>query len=1131
MAAKIQFKSVRARMTFLFLTVALLPLIIVSIIIYNQRVTSIKDEAFLKLTAIRDLKVQQVNIWVDERIGDINTISEDFEIRSLEKTFQKAEYNQDDIELVANARRLLSRYLKNYQDYHEVFIVNHSSGKVEISTDKSQEGADRSKDPSFTEPMLTKRPYIRDIYYSKALSMPSMSFSVPIYGAAHDEKIIGILVVRIDLKRSLYVLLLDRSGMGKTGETLIVNKDAVALNKLRWYERAPLRLKIEAEPAVNASRGKTGITETVDYRGEKILAAYTYLPETRWGFVAKQDIKEIYAPIQELIKNILVLLVFSAVAVYILAFFSARNTARPIFNMTKTSRKIQEGDFSARNQVVTADELGFLALSFNDMADTITSRMQVERHVSELTETMVTAEDLSNFGSELLKKLMEISGSELGSFYLLNEDKNSFEHLSSIGVNSELLKPFDASMLEGEFGKALATKKITHIKNIPENTLFKFKTFAGTALPKEIITIPIVVRKRVLAVASLASLIGYSEETIETLNLAWLGMNTALSNLMASVDTQRLADELSIKNQELEAQSAELQSLNEELKHQSKELEEQNVELTVQRAQVEEANRLKSEFLSNMSHELRTPLNSIMALSNVLATQIKDKLSEEEGSYLEIIERNGRQLLSLINDILDLSKIEAGRMDVSISKFFIGATISTLVESIAPLAGEKGIEIVEKLPEDLPMIESDEIRIHQVLQNIIGNAVKFTEKGSVTVSAYNDNDPEKIHITIKDTGIGISKKDLPFIFQEFRQIDGSTSRQFEGTGLGLAIAKRALEMLGGEISVVSEVDKGSTFTVVLPVKWKETTFIHKTVAQEFITKMEPERKTIPVVDDESNVLTRFSGSAKRILLVEDNDAAVIQIKSTLESGGYILDVAQSGEEALAYVRHTKPDGIILDLMMPGMDGFEVLEEIRSTRETAELPVLVLTAKDLTPEELKKLSANNIRQLIQKGDVDRQGLLVKIKMMLGAEEKAEPEPPVVISKNQMPIPETAKKQKIQGTPTILVVEDNPDNMITIKAILRNHYKLLEATDGEEGLNKALTESPDLILLDISLPKLDGYTVVRKVRENKTACNIPVIGLTAHAMEGDREKIMEAGCNDYMSKPIDPAEALKKIEKYL
>ncbi|MCP4682275.1 MAG: response regulator, partial [Desulfobacterales bacterium] len=264
-----------------------------------------------------------------------------------------------------------------------------------------------------------------------------------------------------------------------------------------------------------------------------------------------------------------------------------------------------------------------------------------------------------------------------------------------------------------------------------------------------------------------------------------------------------------------------------------------------------------------------------------------------------IIERNGKQLLLLINDILDLSKIESGRMDVSPKLFSPKASIETIMESLEPLAEDKGIEIIQKVPADLPDIESDESRVHQIFQNLIGNAIKFTEKGSVTVSASSDG--QKVYIKVQDTGIGISERDQSDIFEEFRQVDGSSSRPFEGTGLGLTISHKAVKMLGGDISVESALGKGTTFTVSLPIKWKGLTRVYEPRVVTQPVKITPERKTILIVDDEPNV--------------------VMMISRYLTGEGYNTITATSGEEALKLAETHHPFAITLDVIMPDMDGW------------------------------------------------------------------------------------------------------------------------------------------------------------------------------------------------------------------
>ena len=1139
MKRKIQFKSLKTRLTFWFLVLALLPLLTGMALTYFRSSQSIKKETFNKLLAIRDLKVRELNSWLDKRLCDLLTISEDFDIRRLEKPIMKKDRNKSDITVLENGRRILERYLKHYPVYKEIFILDPHSGKIVISTSKQSDGKERSNNLYFTEPLKTKQLYIKDIYYSKTEKKPDMVFSIPIFCLAHNrEHITGVLVARVDLENSLFPLLLSQTGMGKTGETIIVNKDLTALNELKSPEHKALILKIKAEPALLASQGKTGILESRDYRDKEVLAAYTYIPKTKWGFVAKQDQKEIYAPIYSLIMNLVILFILSCVLIYFIAIFLAKIIAKPVVEMTEVAKKFGGGDLFARNRVQSADEFGFLAQEFNIAADFAVSQVEIQKHSSDIRETMATAKNLTNFRKNILRKLVDVTNSNMGAYCLRNPKNNTFERFTSIGISPGLLEPFDASVFEGEFGQALATGKISHIKNIPKDTVFKFKTFTGTILPKEIITIPVVIDDLVASVVSLASLNAYSKESLEILNQVWDVMNTSISNLLANEATKRLAEELEGMNQELQAQAEELQAQTEELQAQteelqaqteelrqtSEEIQEQNVELEAQSRQVEEANRLKSEFLSNMSHELRTPLNSVMALSRVLMIQSKDKLSKEEINYLEIIERNGKQLLSLINDILDLSKIEAGRMDIRPKLFSISSTIETILERLEPVCEEKGIDLHQKIQDNLPQIESDEQKVHKILQNLLGNAVKFTKKGHVTVSAHSDAD--KFYIEVADTGIGMSDKDLPHIFEEFRQIDGTSSRPYNGAGLGLAIAHKTAKILGGDLSAKSVPGKGTTFFLTLPLKWQG--IVNATEPPGMITQVDTSaQKTIITANDEPKIENRHKcqeskkpGTGTKILVVDDNEAAVIQVREILESEGYKVDVVRGGQEALEYVKQTIPEGIILDLMMPEIDGFEVLEKIRGSKSTAKIPVLVLTAKDLTPEDLNKLSHNNIQQLIQKGDVDRQSLLFNTRLMLGTKPGVKLEPQTPVPNTQYPMPKT-----------ILVVEDNPDNMTTIKAVLKNKYSILEATDGEEGLKKTLEESPDLVLLDISLPEMDGFTVVRKLKENKETSHIPVIALTARVMKGDREKILEAGCDDYIAKPIDPEEVLNKIEKWL
>jgi PAS domain S-box-containing protein len=574
---------------------------------------------------------------------------------------------------------------------------------------------------------------------------------------------------------------------------------------------------------------------------------------------------------------------------------------------------------------------------------------------------------------------------------------------------------------------------------------------------------------------------------------------------LAEKEQIRLNQELSQRSHELEQQNVELESQKSELSSQSSELMMQNTELEMQKKQLGEANRLKTIFLSNMSHELRTPLNSVIALSGVLSRRLTNKIPEEEHSYLEVIERNGKHLLDLINDILDISRIEAGKEDVEITRFNINNTISDVASMIMPQAKGKNIQLIHNQPDNEIAITSDAGKIRHILQNLIGNAVKFTEQGSVQVFA--EERDGKIVIKVIDSGIGISEKNQKHIFDEFRQADGGTARKFGGTGLGLAIAKKYVNFLGGKISVNSSPGQGSEFTVSLPLFYS--------------AEIVPENKFAPFdepIQQSALSIPKSVNGIPTILLVEDSEPAIIQIKDIFDEDKFKIIVARNGQQALDMINHTIPDAIILDLMMPGVDGFDVLKSVREAEITAHVPVLILTAKHISKDELKFLRRNNIHQLIQKGNVNRDELLKAVASM-------------VCQKAEEPIKQGRELPKIDRKPLVLVIEDNLDNMLTVKAILAEKFTMIEAVDGKSGVEMAKLHKPDLILMDIQLPEMDGIEAFKAIRAEGRLQHIPIVALTASAMTAERETILAHGFDAYIAKPIDEKNFFKTINEIL
>ncbi len=1087
-----EFKTVRSRLVLLFLIMALLPIFLLSFIIYQQRSSDIRSRAFDKLLAIRDLKVEQLNSWLDRHSGDVSSIAADREVMYMsdllggpkDKTYH---------EYLTFSKHLLKRYVDFYHDFFEIYIIDAKTGHIAIASSEIEEDIDYSRDDSFIGPLRSGTVFIRDIYYSKSESRPTMSFCCPILSLKDSKRINAIVVARINLEQSLYPLLLNRTGMGKTGETLIVNKNMYAINELRGYSNAPFHLKIKATPAILAASGETGIVEAADYRGEPVLAAYTYIPLTQWGFVAKQDLTEIYASIHKLLNDILLLgFIFTGLMI-VIAIFTSHSFSRPIREMTEISHSLQAGDLTARNRIHRSDEFGIMGNVFNEMADSLTSRMKTSQDIADITRVLVAAKDMSHFCESVLKHIMEFTGSSFGVFYIYDELKNQFVHFKSIGVNQELLKPFDVSFSEGMTGQVLLTKKITYINEIPPDAVFTFRTFTGTLLPRSIVIIPLIADGKVTAIISTASIHSFSTNCMNTLELAHIALNTVISNLLGIERTLKMAQDLQSKNEEITLMNEELQASAEELKQRTVELKSQAQELQIQRTRVEEADRLKSQFLSNMSHELRTPLNSILSLSQLMLSTGTGVNANKENQYLEIIERNGRHLLNLINDILDLSRIEAGRTEIETTNFNLVQLVIRTVDTVKPLAHSNGLTIETQFI-DCPEICSDEDKTAQILLNLLSNAVKFTREGTIRITV--DTKPGWVLFIVDDTGIGIPENELGNIFNEFRQVDGSLTREFGGTGLGLAISRKFARLLGGEITVKSIFGKGSTFIFELPA-WHP---YGKCPSASFGMKpsLEP---------DYSNQSSEFL-DRPHILVVEDNEIASMQICSILKEKNFRITTTSDGAKGLEKMKEEIPDAIILDLMMPHIDGFTTLEMLRSSPETAEIPVLILTAKEITREELSRLKKNNIKNLIQKGSLNRDQLALAVEDLFRK--------PAVYSVSH----------------TILVVEDNQDNLFTTTSILDGvGYTSIAAINGEIAVKVAKESQPGLILMDIQLPVMNGLDAARKIKSDSGTAHIPIIALTAKAMKGDRELIMAAGCDDYISKPFDPDSLIDKIKKWI
>jgi len=883
--------------------------------------------------------------------------------------------------------------------------------------------------------------------------------------------------------------------LGPAADVVQTKRDLLAWDPVRDETVRTLRAgkRAEAMSRVIASGAD-------DVRVKAVLSDFGTMSE-----FAHNRADQLYRDTQKLFDTLNLQLLGAMALILCVCFFVAvqllRGIRTPIADLTSATTQFRQGKLDVRSRYLSGNEFGTLASSFNTMADAISQEMLAKENSAMLASVMLREDEAHRFCRELLKALLARTDSQMGAVYLLDEAKSEFVHFESIGLDEGGRAAFSATDLAGELGAAVAARKIQHLKNIPLDTRFTFTAVSGRMVPREIVTIPVLSGDEVCAIVSLASVRVYAAAAIQLVDDVWSVLTARMNGVLAFRRIHNLADRLEAQNRELDQQKRELSS-------QASELIEQNAELEVQKREIGEANRQKSAFVSNMSHELRTPLNSVIALSGVLHRRLAGKIPAEEFGYLEVIERNGKNLLELINDILDLSRLEAGREDVRIQKFSMGELVAELVPVLLPLAQNKALILRNRVSADLPLLTSDPDKCRHILQNLLGNAIKFTEQGHVDIAATVAADA--IEVSVSDTGIGIAEDKQSIIFQEFRQADESMSRKYGGTGLGLSIARKYARLLGGELTVRSTLGQGATFTLRLPLAAPDAAGPRASDAR---LRRPPMGPPAPV------------GQGQCILVVEDSEPAIIQLTDILKADGYRVEVARDGKAALALVGQTLPDAVVLDLMMPEVDGFEVLKHLRSSPRTAALPVLILTARHVSREELSFLTGNHIHQLIQKGDVDRAGLLAAVADMVAPSRPAPPAPPPPPSRRRK------RQHEGEGKPLILVVEDNLDNLRTMKALLEPNFHVVEAHDGREGVEQARRNHPDVILMDIALPEIDGIAALAEIRRDEALRNIPVFAVTASAMTGDREKILAHGFDGYISKPIEHRHLLQTLHKAL
>ncbi len=698
----------------------------------------------------------------------------------------------------------------------------------------------------------------------------------------------------------------------------------------------------------------------------------------------------------------------------------------PVFGareLTQVSRAFNE--MAEKLQASQADLAGRNAI-LSEQASTLARSSAIEHTFSDVLRSFTASYDRETILGDLLALLAQRHGFLVGAIYRYDEWEGVFVVAAVHGTARNLQARLD--LREGIVGQTVLDRRIAVLE---EHSLMQVNTGLDLTPARVTVIVPVYYQDRIMGAMTLAHTAAPDETTLNFLTQLGQQLGIALQNLDQYTNLQTISGQLQARQAEIETKNRDL----------------------------ERADQMKSEFLANMSHELRTPLNAIIGFSELLQEQFYGPLNKEQDDYLANIRTAGEHLLGLINDILDLSKIEAGRMELDLEAVDLPQVLASSITIVKEKAHNNGVHLSVDVG-DTGAITADARKLKQILFNLLSNAVKFTPSGgSVSLTAHVDGETAAIAVT--DTGTGISAEDQQKLFREFTQVDGSLSRRHEGTGLGLALTKRLIELHSGTISVRSALGAGSTFTVRLPLG---------VGSSEFGVRSETD------ISQPANSEQRTPNSEHPLILViEDDDPTAALIAAYLESAGYETARARNGEEGLAMARDLTPDGITLDVMMPGMDGWTFLHEASEDTALSRIPVVVLSMAD----DLK------------------HGFSIGASAVLGKPVRRDELFHALTKLNVIPCGSEPAR--------VLVVDDDPKAVELISDYLASFgHQVHKAYGGARGIEIADDEHPDLIILDLMMPEMNGFTVVDTLRENPRTADIPIIILTAKIVSADERK---------------------------
>jgi len=858
----------------------------------------------------------------------------------------------------------------------------------------------------------------------------------------------------------------------------------------------------------------------------------------------------------------------------------AGNLTRQVRAIAEVTSAVASGDLTRSISVEAQGEVAELKDNINAMVqslrETIRANQQqdwLKTNLAQIAGMMQGHRDLAVVAELIMDELVPLVGAQHGTFFL-SEAAGSDTQLRLIagyGLRADKAAPTQYRLGQSLIGQVAKSKRSIVITNLPEGYV-KISSGLGEAPPANLAVLPILFEDQVLGVIELASFNSFSpvqtdflEQLTETLGV---NFNTIIANARTDAlleESQRLTSELQARSEELQDQQVELQRSNAELEDkaallaaQNRDIETKNAEIEQARQEIEErarqlalASKYKSQFLANMSHELRTPLNSLLILARLLAQNPGRNLTAKQVEYANVIHSAGSDLLQLINDILDLSKVEAGRMDIHAERFPLSALLEDIQATFQPLTAEKGLDFSVEAGAEAPGdLLTDRQRLRQVLGNLLANAVKFTEHGHVLlrVARAGRRTPdggEMLVFSVADTGIGIAPENLSTIFGAFQQGDGTLSRRYGGTGLGLSIAREVGALLGGEISAESELGRGSTFTLYLPCELPGAEAdgtgagsngvgaAHNGEAHAEATEA---LQLQPAVPDEA------AAGGRRLLVLEGARGGLLTLLAysavsdlTGIHGAVQVGTAVSPEQGIEALSSAPHQCVVLDLGLEDASAFAFLERLQEDPELRDLPVLAHTRDKIDSAQARlarlRFGAQPL-ELLPSLDELRERITLHLSAAQPDQVPALISEPTATAAGARGTAQAEGHEALHGR-RVLVIDDDPRNVFAITSTLELHgMTVTQAANGRRGIEALLgAEDTDLILMDVMMPELDGYTTMNKIRQMPAFATLPIIAVTARAMPGDREKSIAAGASDYVTKPVDTDELLACMERWL